>query len=37
MANNVISFIDNDEQSVIHSKCDNIEIMINEEADQVIK
>ena len=33
MSNNFISFIDNDEAHVIHSKSDNIEIMINEEAD----
>ena len=28
---------DNDEELVIHSKCDNVEIMISEEAHQVIK
>ena len=33
MSNNFISFIDNDEVHVIHSKSDNIEIMINEKAD----
>ena len=27
----------NDEQQVMHSKSDNIEIMINDEADKVIK
>ena len=32
-----ISSIDNDEEHVIHSKSDNIEIMINDEADEVIK
>ena len=37
IANNFISSIDNDEECVIHSKSDNIEIMINDEADEVIK
>ena len=37
MANNFISSIDNDEEVVMHSKSDNIEIMINNEADEVIK
>ena len=37
MANNFISFIGNDEECVIHSKSDNIEIMINDEADEAIK
>ena len=37
MANNFISSIDNDEELVMHSKSDNIEIMINNEADEVIK
>ena len=37
IANNFISSIDNDEERVIHSKSDNIEIMINDEADKVIK
>ena len=35
-----ISFIsskDNDEEHVMHSKSDNIEIMINDRADEVIK
>ena len=32
-----ISFINNDEQRVMHSKSDNIEIMINDEADVFIK
>ena len=31
------SSIDNDEEHVMHSKSDNIEIMINDEADEVIK
>ena len=35
--NNFISSIDNDEECVMHSKSDNIEIMINDEADKVIK
>ena len=34
---NFISFTDNDEERVIHSKSDNKEIMINDEADEVIK
>ena len=34
---NFISSIDNDEERLIHSKSDNIEIMINDEADGVIK
>ena len=37
IANKFISSIDNDEEQVMHSKCDNIEIMINDEADEVIK
>ena len=37
MANNFISFLDNDEEHVMHSKSDNIEITINGEADKVIK
>ena len=32
-----ISSKDNDEERVTHSKNDNIEIMINDEADEVIK
>ena len=36
MANRFISSIDNDEERV-YSKSDNIEIMINDESDQVIK
>ena len=37
IANNFISSLDNDEERVIHSKSDNIEIMINGEADEAIK
>ena len=37
MANNFIFAINNDEKSVIHSTSDNIEIMISDEADEVIK
>ena len=37
IANNFISSIDNDEKSVMHSRSDNIEIMVNDEADEVIK
>ena len=36
-ANDFIYSIDNDEESVIHSKSDNKEIMINDETDEVIK
>ena len=32
-----ISSIDNDEECVMHSKSDNIEIMINDKADKVVK
>ena len=32
-----INSIDNDEEHVMHSKSDSIEIMINDEADEVIK
>ena len=34
---NFISSIDNNEERLIHSKSDDIEIMINDEADGVIK
>ena len=37
IANNFISSIDNDEERVMDSKRDNIEIMSNDEADEVIK
>ena len=37
IANNFICSIDNDEEHVMHSRSDNIEIMINDEADEVIK
>ena len=37
IANNFICSIDNDEESVMHSKSDKIEITINDEADEVIK
>ena len=36
VANNFISSIDNDEECKMLSKSDNIEIMINVEADEVI-
>ena len=35
--NNFIFSIDNDEERKMHSKSDNTEIMINHEADDVIK
>ena len=34
---NFIFSIDNDEERVIHSKSDNIEIRINDEEDRVIE
>ena len=37
IASNFIYSIDNDEELVIHSKSDKIEIMINDETDEVIK
>ena len=37
LAINFISSKDNDEERVMHSKSDNIEIMINDKADQVTK
>ena len=37
IAINFISSKDNDEEHVMHSKSDNIEIMINDEADEIIK
>ena len=37
IANNFISSTDNDKERARHSKSDNIEIMINDEADEVIK
>ena len=37
IANNFVSSIDNNEEHVMHSKCNNIEILINDEADEVIK
>ena len=33
ITNNFISSIDNDEEHVMHSKCDNTEIMMNDKAD----
>ena len=35
--NNFISSIDNEEEHVMHSKSDDIEILINDEANEVIK
>ena len=37
ITNNLISSIDNDEENRMHSKIDNIEIMINDEANEVIE
>ena len=37
IANSFISFLENNEECVMHSKSDNIEIMINEEVYEVIK
>ena len=36
IANNFMSSMDNDEERVMHSKSDNLEIMIIDEADKVI-
>ena len=37
IANNFIFSIDNDEECAVHSKSENMEIMINDEAEEVIK
>ena len=37
ISNSFISSIDNDEECVMHSKIDNTKIMINDEADEIIK
>ena len=37
IANSFISFLETNEECVMHSKSDNIEIMINDEADEVVK
>ena len=37
IANNYISSTDNDEEHVMHLKSDNIEIIINDEANEVIE
>ena len=37
IANNFISSIDNDKEHVMHSKSDNMEIIINNKANEVIK
>ena len=37
IVNNFISSIDNYEERVMHSKTNNIEIIINDEADEVIE
>ena len=37
IANTFISSIDNNEERVMHSKSDNMETMINDESDEVIK
>ena len=37
MTNNFISSVDIDKEHVMHSKSDNVEIMINDEADEIIK
>ena len=36
-SNKIFSSIDNDEEHEMHSKCDNKEIMISDESDEVIK
>ena len=37
ITSNSISSIDNDEERVMHSKSDNMKMIINDEADEVIK
>ena len=37
IGNNFISSIDNDEECIMHSQSGNIEVMVNDEADEVIK
>ena len=37
IANNFISSKDNDEEQLMHSKSDGIEILINDEEDEVIE
>ena len=37
IANDFVSSTDSDEDRLMHSKSDNIEVIINDEADQVIK
>ena len=37
ISNNFNSSLDNDEERVLHSKSDNIEIVINDEADEVME
>ena len=37
IAINFISFVDNDKERVMYSKIDNIKIMMNDDADEVIK
>ena len=37
MANKFISSIDNDKELLMHSKSDNIKIMVNDEKHEVIK
>ena len=36
ITNNFISSIDNDEEHVMHSECDNIKMMIKDEVDEVV-
>ena len=37
IVNNFVSYIDNDEECLIHLKSENIKIMINDGADEVTK
>ena len=37
IASSFISSTDNDEECVLHSKSDNIEIMMNDEGDEIMK
>ena len=37
IGNNFISLLDNNEEHVMHSKCDSIETMMNNKADGIIE
>ena len=37
MGNNFVFSIDNDEKRVIHPKSDNVQIMMNDKAEEIIE